>query len=168
MTIEEQIAEAIRLTEECNLRIEKHEIVIKQLVDHITVLTEKFNNVTIIEKSNLSTKIKNINIQDPLLKDIFTKLENNLDLPKVDLYYTLQKNATLRSDVLLSLENGYPFLVKYHQTGAGNIFVFTSPPNSEYNRFVNSSLFAPIMFKIGNFSQNYYQNAYLINDNTNK
>lgn len=122
---------------------------------------------TIIEKSNLSTNIKNINIQDPLLKDIFTKLENNLDLPKVDLYYTLQKNATLRSDVLLSLENGYAFLVKYHQTGAGNIFVFTSPPNSEYNRFVNSSLFAPIMFKIGNFSQNYYHNAYLINDNTN-
>jgi hypothetical protein len=39
MTIEEQIAEAIRLTEECNLRIEKHEIVIKQLVDHITVLS---------------------------------------------------------------------------------------------------------------------------------
>lgn len=122
---------------------------------------------SIIEKSTLSTKIKNINIQDLLLKDIFTKLENNLDLPKVDLYYTIQKNASLRSDVLLSLENGYPFLVKYHQPGAGNIFLFTSPPNSEYNRFVNSSLFAPIMFKIGNFSQNYYQNTYLINDNTN-
>jgi hypothetical protein len=43
MTIEEQIAEAIRLTEESNLRIEKLEIVTQQLIDHITVLTEKFN-----------------------------------------------------------------------------------------------------------------------------
>lgn len=42
MTIEEQIQEAIRLTEESNLRIEKLEIMVEQLVDHISLLTETF------------------------------------------------------------------------------------------------------------------------------
>jgi hypothetical protein len=40
MTIEEQIAEAIRLTEESNLRTEKLEIVVQQLIDHISLLTK--------------------------------------------------------------------------------------------------------------------------------
>jgi hypothetical protein len=40
MTIEEQIAEAIRLTEESNLRTEKLEIVAQQLIDHISLLTK--------------------------------------------------------------------------------------------------------------------------------
>lgn len=45
MTIEEQIQEAIRLTEESNLRIEKLEIVVEKLVNHITLLTE-YNRYT--------------------------------------------------------------------------------------------------------------------------
>lgn len=45
MTIEEQIQEAIRLTEESNLRIKKLEIVVQQLIDHITLLTE-YNRYT--------------------------------------------------------------------------------------------------------------------------
>jgi hypothetical protein len=43
MTIEEQIAEAIRLTEESNRRIEELEIVVEVLVDHIEKLTKAFN-----------------------------------------------------------------------------------------------------------------------------
>lgn len=45
MTIEEQIQEAILLTEESNLRTEKLEIIVEQLVNHITLLTE-YNRYT--------------------------------------------------------------------------------------------------------------------------
>lgn len=110
--------------------------------------------------------IQSINKEDRLMKDIFSNIDNQTEMPKSSLYFKMSNFAKMPREVLLSLQNGYPFLIQYGRMGEGKIYLFTSSIEDQYSNFVNSSLFAPILFKMGNASNLFMNNSYYIDSRT--
>ena len=55
-----------------------------------------------------------------------------------------------------------PFLIKYSRLGEGNIYLFTAPIESSQSDLVYSSIFAPLMYKLGSVSSAHQKNSYFI------
>ena len=64
--------------------------------------------------------------------------------------------------VLISFDNGAPFLIKYSRLGEGNIYLFTANIASSKSNFVFSSVFAPLMYKLGASASSFQLNSYFI------
>lgn len=111
-------------------------------------------------------RIKQFNTQDILFQNIFSQLEKLNDFPSFNSHYLLQGISTRAKEVLISLDNGQPFLVKYSRIGEGNIYLFTAPIDANNSDFVFSSVFAPMMYKLGAISSSYQINSHYISSNT--
>lgn len=105
---------------------------------------------TIQQKVTQNAMIHQINSNDIIFKNIFSKLDERADYPYSNLYYSLDGYSKRAKDVLITLNSGHPFLVKYSRIGEGNIYLFTSSIDELNSNFVKSSFFAPLMFKLGN------------------
>jgi hypothetical protein len=130
-------------------------------------LFEQLGIGAIESKETQSMTIQSINKEDKLMKDIFSTIDNQSELPKTSLYYKMSNFAKMPREVLLSLQNGYPFLIQYGRVGEGKIYLFASSIEEQYSNFVNTSLFAPILFKMGNASNLFMNNSYYIDSRTN-
>lgn len=111
---------------------------------------------------NQQARIKQFNTQDVLLQDIFTQLDKLTDFPTFKSYYMLDNYANRSREVLISFDNGLPFLIKYSRPGEGNIYLFAAPVAASNSDFVYSSIFAPLMFKLGAVSTGFQINSYFI------
>jgi hypothetical protein len=129
-------------------------------------LFEQLGIGAIESKETQSMTIQSINKEDKLMQDIFSNIDNQTELPKTSLYYKMSTFAKMPREVLLSLQNGTPFLIQYGRVGEGKIYLFTSSIENQYSNFVNTSLFAPILFKMGNASNLYMNNSYYIDSRT--
>ncbi len=115
--------------------------------------------------NNVNTRIKKVNTLDPLLNDIFTNIEKLSDLPSSNGFYTFNNYSQRGKEVLISFENSIPFLLKYSKMGEGKLYVFSSLIQTEKSDFVYSSIFAPIMYKLGTMALNNGVNSYFIQKN---
>ena len=107
-------------------------------------------------------RIKQFNLQDVLLKDIFAQIDKLSDLPTFNSYYALGGYSNRAKEVLISLDNGFPFLNKYSRMGEGNLYLFLAPVQSSQSNFVYSSIFAPLMYKLGAMATSFQVNSYFI------
>lgn len=94
-------------------------------------------------------KVKSIETNHPLLSDVFenkNRKETNLDLPVVKKYFPMKTATRSNTDEVMILTNSLPFLINV-KTGAGSVFVYSSPLDEECNNFMRHALFVPIMIK---------------------
>ncbi len=94
-----------------------------------------------------SMKVGKINLDDDVYKEVFTKLNDNLDLPVVSKHYSFTKNTKTTEQPLLTLENGESFLSKY-SVEKGKVYLSSIPLNKDFSNFVQHAIFVPTFFKI--------------------
>jgi hypothetical protein len=97
-----------------------------------------------------TSRVGKVETGDPLFRDVFEKgkaLPENPDLPLVNAYFNLPAATARRSDVLMRLDNGIPFLQRL-PVGAGQVFLLASPPDPAFTSFPQHALFVPVMLKL--------------------
>ena len=117
---------------------------------------------SIAEQSQTPVRMKQFNFQDPTLQNIFTQVDQLSDLPNFSSFYNLSGYSQRAKEVLISFDNGAPFLIKYSRLGEGNIYLFTANVASSKSNFVFSSVFAPLMYKLGASASSFQLNSYFI------
>ncbi len=93
-------------------------------------------------------KVSSLNIQDPLFKNVFQKLPQNMDLPSVNQFYALQRNNTTKGRPLMELNNGQPFVwqASYQK---GNVILLASPLQISWSNLPQHAVYVPLMLKLG-------------------
>ncbi|QDO95725.1 hypothetical protein FNB79_12710 [Formosa sediminum] len=90
---------------------------------------------------NSEKRITSINYSHPIYKnDVFEKQVQNFQYPKVSQFYTVNEAA---GSAALSFEDGSPFLTQF-----SNLFLFTSPINSDVSNFKNWAIIVPTFYKM--------------------
>ena len=109
-----------------------------------------------------SVRIKQFNLQDPILKDVFSQIDKLSDLPSFSFYYGLSGYSKRAKEVLISYDNGAPFLLRYSRLGEGSLYLFTGSIAASQSDFVYSSIFAPLMYKMGVAAASFQLNSYFL------
>ncbi|HRS54352.1 MAG TPA: BatA and WFA domain-containing protein, partial [Bacteroidales bacterium] len=95
----------------------------------------------------IDTKVASINLQHPFFKDVFDKIPENINLPIVYEHYSLTKNITSKSDILLALQNNESFLSVYPYM-SGKVYLFTIPLELSYSNLPKHALFVPTLYRM--------------------
>ena len=79
---------------------------------------------------------------NPFFENVFEDRNPNMKMPKASnsLFWFSDRNA------ILKLQNGQPFLSKINR--GGEVYLFSSPFNSDFTNFPLHALFVPVMYKI--------------------
>jgi hypothetical protein len=113
-----------------------------------------------------STKVSYLNVEHPIYKDVFDKIPENVDLPKVNEYYPISFANSSGTEYLMKLENGNSFLSST-KVNKGNFYFCSTPLASKASNFPKHALFVASLLRIGEFSQPSSTLSYTIGkDNT--
>lgn len=102
-----------------------------------------------------NTKVDNINLDNPLYKDVFEKKNfsaSNLDLPKVSNHFVVSKTTRSNQEYLLKLQNGDVFLSK-NDVGKGKLYFSAVALSADFSNFPKHAIFVPTLYKIAMYSQ---------------
>ncbi len=91
-------------------------------------------------------KIGKIDFENDLFKNMFDKVQENMNLPDVLSHYDLTSPVQSTREVLLRLQGGSPFLNRY-KSGKGSVYIFASAAQPSAGAFVTHALFVPVLFK---------------------
>lgn len=98
------------------------------------------------------TLIDKINYNHYIYKDVFSKTEEKLLLPKINKYFPVNINSKIVTNILLESSSEKALLVQT-KYGKGKLYTFTFPLNLENTDFVLHSLFVPTLYNIAAYSQ---------------
>lgn len=99
------------------------------------------------ESADDTLSISMIASSHPFFDDIFVKIPDNADMPKVFKHVKIDKKRFSNTLSLISLQNGTSFFT-LSKVGAGYVFGFASKFDKNWTNFTENSLFVPIMYKI--------------------
>jgi hypothetical protein len=120
---------------------------IKQAPDLYNSLLSNFS-IGGFDKIDVSElKMNNLNTENALMKDIFTRVPQNADLPKVKKYYSHPANVFSSEIPLLKLDNKQS-LLSYVPYLRGNVFVLSVPLNDDWSNFPRHAIFLPVMYQL--------------------
>ena len=98
-------------------------------------------------KDTTNSIITELNLEHAVFKNVFEKVNKNMNLPKVRKKYNLSIASNSVSNTIISLNDLSPFLV-YSEFKNGVIYSFSSPADENATNFVNHALFVPVMLRI--------------------
>ena len=111
-------------------------------------------------------KVAKLDFKNGIFNDVFdesTKNQTNLDLPKVNAYYSLNTAVASGRNSLMQLESGATFLAEY-TVGKGKVYLFTVPLNSSFCNLSQHALIVPLLYKMAILSMNLPQNSAIIGE----
>ncbi len=91
----------------------------------------------------LNGKVASFDLEHPVFRHLFEKIPKNPDLPLVNKFYNIVPNNAI---TMMKLNNGASFLSSI-KLGKGQVFICSSPMNTEYTNFQNHAFFVPILIK---------------------
>jgi hypothetical protein len=91
-------------------------------------------------------QVNDLNLQDPLFRNVFERVPKNMDLPSVTAFYALQRNHATKGKALMNLANGQPF-VWQSAFKKGNLVLLAS--STDQTNFAQHAIFVPFMLKLG-------------------
>ncbi|MDI1235116.1 MAG: BatA and WFA domain-containing protein [bacterium] len=91
----------------------------------------------------LNGKVASFDLEHPIFKNLFEKIPKQLDLPLVSRYFAINKPSSI---ALMKLNNGSSFLSNF-KMDKGQVYLCSSPLNSEYTNFQNHAFFVPVLLK---------------------
>jgi len=98
------------------------------------------------------TKVESINLQHPVFADVFEKIPENIDLPKVFTFYTFKSDQLHQKEFLLKMLNGKDFLINT-TLGKGHIYLSAVTLEASWSNFPRHAVFVPALFNIALQSQ---------------
>ncbi len=102
--------------------------------------------MTMLPLDTVAEKLEMIQQNSPFFSGVFENIPRNLQLPDVQQYYPIRINTESENEVLLSLRNGRPFLIR-NALGNGQFSLFASALAQPYSDMYAHALFVPIMYK---------------------
>jgi len=93
------------------------------------------------------SRVSNINLQNPVFKNIFENYPKNPDLPTVRSYYQLSSDYRNSAENLMELPGKQTFLAGY-TSGRGKVYVSAVPLNEDFSNLPRHGLFIPILYRI--------------------
>ena len=99
-----------------------------------------------------STKVSYLNVEHPIYKDVFDKIPDNVDLPKVNQHYVISFANSSGTEYLMTLQNGNSFL-SLTKVNKGNFYFCSTPLTIKASNFPKHALFVASLLRIGEFSQ---------------
>ena len=101
----------------------------------------------VAELRAVPTKVSSIELKNPLFRDVFETLPQNLDLPQVNRYFSFAENSNSNKENLLQLPGNRLFFARY-PIGQGQIYLAATALSSEESNFSKHPVFVPLMYKI--------------------
>lgn len=98
-------------------------------------------------KDSSNTKTQTINFEQGLYEGVFEKTDQRMDMPKVYGYFTFKQSTSSGNEIIISLQNGLPFLSQFKKQ-SGKIYVFATGSNEQSSNFVKHALFVPTLIKM--------------------
>ena len=85
--------------------------------------------------------------QHEFFDDVFVRIPENADLPKVFRHSQINKKQYNNALSLISMQNGEPFFVMSRK-GQGNVFMLATRLSADWTNFADNAMFVPVMYKI--------------------
>lgn len=117
--------------------------------------------VQITGKDSTMKTAGEINLDDPIYRDIFADKPSNLNLPKSGMNWNLDQKSGFNS--LMNFITGHSMLAAYSKE-QGRLFVCTSPLSANGNTFAQHALFVPTMFNAALLSGSSNQLSYKVTE----
>ena len=108
-------------------------------------------------------EVTKIDMQQPLFKDVFEKVPENMGLPKVKKYYHLNSKISNAEPAILTLKNGGEFLTR-DGFKSGTIYICASPLDKACSDLPVHAIFAPMLYKMAVMGSRSENMAYVIGD----
>ncbi|MEM9053389.1 MAG: BatA domain-containing protein [Bacteroidota bacterium] len=99
------------------------------------------------------SKVRSINGESSIYRDIFESVPRNLDLPVAQKYYPLVSSLKSTEEPLLQMQGGKSFLSAYSENG-GKVYVQAVPLTAEENNFSRHAIFVATALRIAELSGN--------------
>lgn len=113
-------------------------------IGNINELSIQINAPTFGEKSNIKNRVRIIEKENSIIKNVFEKIPNNISLPEVNSYYAISKQNALP---ILSFDNQQKLLTQSNFEN-GNVFTFSASLNNENSNFYKHTICLPIFYNI--------------------
>ena len=107
-----------------------------------SLATDYFLN---LDKSAIN--ITQIHKKHSLFQGVFEEVNEKIDFPKIEQFFTQTQLSKTTNTPLLSLENGQALISEYHYK-KGKIYLSSIGLESEFGSFSQHALFVPIMYNI--------------------
>ncbi|MBQ2908185.1 MAG: BatA domain-containing protein [Bacteroidales bacterium] len=132
-----------------------HEVVESQTNSYI------YNHLGIkpVDFDENETKVEYIAKRNTFFDDIFVKLPDNADLPKIRKHIRFELGKNVQN--IISLQNGNPFLMMSN-VGKGKVFVMSTSLDEEYSDLANHALFVPLIYKMALIGGNVSELSYTL------
>lgn len=111
--------------------------------------------------NQIKQKISYMNLQSNIYNDVFESVPENLDLPQVLSYYTINRSSRSDQELLLKMQNGDVFLSS-QVCGNGKVYLFAVPLQTEFSNLPKHALVVPTMYKIAMLSHAQQKLYYII------
>ncbi len=98
------------------------------------------------------TNVTEINHLHKLYRNVFEKIPQNAELPKVFKHYKIESSAKNVKEMLLKCQNGDDFLVE-SSIGKGRVWLFATPLDLTFSDFAKQTIFVPTLYNIALNSQ---------------
>lgn len=102
-----------------------------------------------IDTSN--TFVSSINLNSLIYKNVFERMPENIDLPKVYTHYIIQESSYSDAEYLLKMQNGQNFLIS-KTFGKGKLYLSSVPLNVSFSNFAKHALFVPTLYNVALYS----------------
>lgn len=113
-----------------------------------TVYNALLSKLSVGQYSERRQQVANVielNEQDPIVSIAFEKFPKNLDLPKVQSFWTITSSFQVPEVSILKLDNGRSFIQKY-TVDKGLVYLQAASLDANINDFSSKSIFAPLVY----------------------
>jgi hypothetical protein len=106
-----------------------------------------------------------INLQQNIFKDVFERIPENMNLPRVKKYYQLSRSTASNEESILTLKDGNSFFSRYPH-GNGSLYVCGSPLDQAFSDLPVHAIFVPMLYKMAVLNIPSGNISYFIGDKT--
>jgi hypothetical protein len=115
---------------------------------------------------NTAAQVSTVNKQHELIRDLFDKIPDNVELPRTEKRYTLNSATFSTEQKIFGFANGDAFLSSY-RLGNGKVYLSATGLETSSTNFANSYWFLPVLFKMAFIGGNNPVYAFTIGKDAN-
>jgi hypothetical protein len=124
-------------------------------------LLNNFQAPSITEWTEAAQDLAPIDVQQNIFKDVFEKMPDNLNLPKVKTYYKFTQSVASNEELVLRMKDGATF-INHLTYKNGSVYMCASPLSREASDLPVHAVFVPMLYKMTLLSMNNGNYSYTI------
>ncbi len=106
-----------------------------------------------------------INLQQNIFRDVFERIPENMNLPRVMKYYKFTRSTASNEEAILTLKDGSSFFSRYPY-GNGSLYVCGAPLDRSFTELPVHAIFVPMLYKMAVLNIHSGNISYFIGDKT--